>query len=108
MIKKILLICLLSFFVCLVVLYALPPGYGGDRPCSCPYYTGSVEDEWCKQWCGEEGGRCLGEVMKWGCWCRCPSYSWVCDCGYIVICDDFFSKYFSAACDDTYCGWNWY
>jgi len=103
--KKILVFYLLSFFLCSLIIISSPPGQGGERPCACDHHQ-TYYDEWCTQWCGETNGICQGEVFQWGCWCRNPGYSWICDCGYIVICDDFTQGlYFSVGCDDTYCGW---
>lgn len=103
--KKVIAIYFLSLLFCVLSLSADPPGFGGDRPCSCQHQQNYYE--WCTQWCGEINGTCNGEVFKWGCWCRNPGYSWICDCGYIVICYDplWASPQFSAGCDDTYCGW---
>jgi len=101
--KKFLVTYLVSFLAFLSILYASEPGLPrGERPCRC---TNHDTDEYCKQWCGKTDlGLCMGELLRWGCWCRGPGTSWICDCGYVVVCEDFWSKYFSASCDDTYCG----
>lgn len=102
--KKLLVMYLVSFLVCLSVLYARPPVWE-ERMCSCRYHDG-LKDEWCKQWCGEdEEGKCKGEVWLWGCWCKDPGNSWICNCGYWVLCDDLYARYHGAGCDNTYCGW---
>jgi len=108
--KKILLIYLIS--LCLVVLDLLagPPGFGGERPCSCDHTQHYYE--WCTQWCAQQGtGECNGEVFKWGCWCRNPGAwgSFACDCGYIVICYDplWASPQFSLECFNYTCGINY-
>lgn len=108
--KRLLFVYLASFLLVVLTSIAMPPGFGGERPCSCNhqnYYW-----NWCSQWCeADEGGDCDGEVFKWGCWCRNPGAwgSFACDCGYIVICNNplWASPLFSMECFNYTCGINY-
>ena len=99
--KKFIIVVLVSFLVIFLAGTKSDVFSQTDRPCDVP---GCDQDAraYCEDLCSPEG--CM-QAWKWGCWCQQPGWSWVCNCSYIIICNDWYTQPTQCQGWDWYCGW---